>query len=142
MNAPSKHPGGRPPDPRRRRYIKEFGVRSNQAQASHLLGRKLLDQLDGCADDSARRVLLGKGRPFESREAVTTVTSPDPGAADNRNMCLVMVELEAARMTAEKLLRMAASRDLQRLAREWLRLAEHAQNSHRKHCAACRGGAR
>ena len=42
------NPVGRPPEPRRKFYSKRFGVS--------------LDQLDRCADASAVRLLLGKGK--------------------------------------------------------------------------------
>lgn len=53
-----KHPGGRPRDERREAYTARFGLkRTHRAQRD--LTQRLMDQLDGCKDDEARKVLLG-----------------------------------------------------------------------------------
>lgn len=50
---------GRPGNPRRKAICEKFGVKS--VGKKHFITNGLLDQLDACADDSARRLLLGKG---------------------------------------------------------------------------------
>jgi hypothetical protein len=52
-----KNLGGRPKDERRWAYVKRFGL--NPIRPHHKLTTKLLDQLDRCKDDEARRLILG-----------------------------------------------------------------------------------
>lgn len=52
-----KHPG-RPRDERREAYTVRFGLkRTTKVQRS--VTQRLLNQLDGCQDDEARKVILG-----------------------------------------------------------------------------------
>lgn len=47
-------------DPRRKQYAERFKLTPMTVRK---LKRSFIDCLDGCADDCARRVLLGLGRP-------------------------------------------------------------------------------
>ena len=57
---------GRTPNPRRQAYMRDF-IMSKQ-QAKKLLPSTMLDMLDGCKDDEARRILLGKTEKFSADE--------------------------------------------------------------------------
>jgi len=48
------------PDQRREDYSREYAIHG--LRKDWLLTTKLMDQLDRCADDSAKRLLLGKGQ--------------------------------------------------------------------------------
>ncbi len=52
-----KHPGGKPMDRRRAAYVKKFDIRNYRVW--RYLTYPLMDQLDACSDDMARRILLG-----------------------------------------------------------------------------------
>ena len=54
--------GGQPINARRQHYARDFGISKNWAR--RLLTEEAMDTLDRCADDSARRVLLGVGERF------------------------------------------------------------------------------
>lgn len=43
-------------------YVQRFNIPTGRRQRLRLT-QTFMDQLDGCADDCARRVLLGLGRP-------------------------------------------------------------------------------
>ncbi len=45
-------------DPRRLSFIARFELRRTE-RTRRMLSHKLMDQLDACADDEARRLLLG-----------------------------------------------------------------------------------
>lgn len=49
------HGGGPKIDPRRLRYAQRFGI---DLHSHHKLTHKLMDQLDRCVDDMARRIIL------------------------------------------------------------------------------------
>lgn len=55
--------GAPPIDPRRLELVESLGLSS--IVASKLWAMEL-DQLEKCADESAQRVLLGIGRPFDA----------------------------------------------------------------------------
>ena len=57
---------GRRQDARRAGYVKEYGI--SLAAPYRALTRGFMDQLDACADDSARRILLGKSEREGSNE--------------------------------------------------------------------------
>lgn len=52
-----KHPGGRPPNKRRRYYMQKYGV--HPFNARKILRELKMDQLDACKTEAARRILLG-----------------------------------------------------------------------------------
>lgn len=45
---------------RRERYMKQFGLKYTRPR--RMLPQKLLDQLDACQSDEARRLILGRSR--------------------------------------------------------------------------------
>lgn len=53
---------GRPRRARKNYYITTFGIKDTPKRRV-ILTEEFMDQLERCADDSARRVLLGLGRP-------------------------------------------------------------------------------
>ena len=57
---------GRKPNPRREVYMQRFGMRYKHPAIR--LHTTLLDMLDGCKDDEARRILLGKTEKFSADE--------------------------------------------------------------------------
>ena len=56
--------GGRKPNPRKQVYIRDFIMTEHQAHK--ILNSTLLDMLDGCKDDEARRILLGRTEKFSA----------------------------------------------------------------------------
>ena len=54
---------GRPADPRVKQYMERFGLSRKVFRR-----RKLLDQLDACQSDEARRLLLGVSAPIGAEE--------------------------------------------------------------------------
>ena len=54
---------GRPADPRVKQYMERFGLSRKVCRR-----RKLLDQLDACQSDEARRLLLGVSAPIGAEE--------------------------------------------------------------------------
>lgn len=56
---------GRPPDPRRCEYARKFRFNGKQTRN---LSDSAMDQLDHCADDEARRIMLGISEQFTSEE--------------------------------------------------------------------------
>ena len=52
-----KHSPGPVPNPRRVMYAKRYGL--NTVKRVKFLTNTVMDQLDACKDESARRVLLG-----------------------------------------------------------------------------------
>lgn len=58
--------GGRKPNPRKQKYMRDFILTEHYARRQ--LHTPLLDMLDGCKDDEARRILLGKTEKFSADE--------------------------------------------------------------------------
>ena len=56
--------GGCKPNPRRERYRRDFIMSKHQSKK--LLPLTMLDMLDGCKDDEARRILLGRTEKFSA----------------------------------------------------------------------------
>ena len=54
---------GRPADPRVKQYMERFGLSRKVFRR-----RTLLDQLDACQSDEARRLLLGVSAPIGAEE--------------------------------------------------------------------------
>lgn len=62
MTLATKHILG-PMDAKRDEYCRRFKIfPKNRRQQMRMMKASFIDQLDRCADDSARRVLLGIGR--------------------------------------------------------------------------------
>lgn len=51
---------GRRPNERQWAYMKKYGIHSENVK--QVLSKTIMDQLDACADDCARRILLGKSK--------------------------------------------------------------------------------
>ena len=62
-----KHGGGYAENPRRKHYRTTYTLKK-QATGGHSIPLVTIAQLDACADDSARRLLLDKGERFEGAE--------------------------------------------------------------------------
>jgi len=58
------NPKGRPLDRRRERYMRQFDI-THVVRPDHKLTVAVMDQLDACKGNEARRVLLGIGRKKE-----------------------------------------------------------------------------
>jgi hypothetical protein len=58
--------GGPLYNPRRIMYAQRYGI-TGDSRKYRGLSLKVLDQLDACLDESARRVLLDKGRPRNTK---------------------------------------------------------------------------
>ena len=59
--------GGCKPNPRRKAYMQQFSIVGRWG--TRLLDFTLLDILDKCADDEARRILVGRTQKFTAEEA-------------------------------------------------------------------------
>jgi hypothetical protein len=58
--------GGPHYNPRRIMYAQRYGI-TGDSRKYRGLNLRILNQLDACVDESARRVLLGQGRPRNTK---------------------------------------------------------------------------